>query len=53
VVVVASGREVDVFVVRTVDGDVEAKHIAVEARRSIEVGDAQVHVADAHRRVKL
>src|SRR5215208_7617235 len=53
VVMVASGREEDVFVVRTVGGDAEAKHIAVEARRFIEVGYAQVHVADTHRRVKL
>jgi hypothetical protein len=39
--------------VGTVGGHLEAKHVAVEARGPIEVGDAQVHVADAHRRVKL
>jgi hypothetical protein len=56
VVMVASGRQESrswQAVVRTVYGDVEAKHIAVEARRPLEVSDAQVHVPDAHRRVKL
>jgi hypothetical protein len=56
VVMVASGgkdsrsRQADVA---TVDGDVEAQHVTVEGGRPIEVGDAQVHVPDAHRRVKL
>jgi hypothetical protein len=36
-----------------VGGQLEAKHVAVEAHRSIEVSDAQMHVSDAHRRVKL
>ena len=36
-----------------VGGQLKAKHVAVEAQRSIEVGDAQMHVSDAHRRVKL
>jgi hypothetical protein len=39
--------------VRSVGGQLEAKHVAVEAQCSIEVSDAQMHVSDAHRRVKL
>jgi hypothetical protein len=39
--------------VGSVGGQLEAKHVAVEAHRSIEVSDAQMHVSDAHRRVKL
>ncbi len=39
--------------VRTVGGHLEAKHLAVEACGPIEVGNAQVHVPDAHRRGKL
>ena len=39
--------------VGTVDGDVEAQHVAVEGSRPLEVGHAQMHVPDAHRRVKL
>jgi hypothetical protein len=39
--------------VGTVGGHVEAQHVAVEARGSLEVGYAQVDVPDAHRRVKL
>jgi hypothetical protein len=39
--------------VGTVGGYLKAKHVAVEARGSLEVSDAQMHVPDAHRRVKL
>jgi hypothetical protein len=39
--------------VGTVDGDVEAKHVPVEGGRPIEVADAQMHVSDVHRRVKV
>ena len=39
--------------VGSVGGYLEAKHVAVETRGSIEVSDAQMHVSDAHRRVKL
>jgi hypothetical protein len=39
--------------VGTVCGHLEAEHVAVEPRGPLEVGDAQVHVADAHRRVQL
>jgi hypothetical protein len=39
--------------VGTVDGDVEAKHVSVEGGRPIEVADAQMHVSDVHRRVKV
>jgi hypothetical protein len=39
--------------VGTVDGDVEAKHLAVEGSRPLRVAYAQMHVPDAHRRVKL
>jgi hypothetical protein len=55
VVVVPGGKEGRSWSgeVGTVGGHLEAKHIAVEAPRSIEIGDAQVHVPDAHRRVKL
>jgi hypothetical protein len=51
VVMVASCRQESV--IRTVDSDVEAKHVAVEGSRPIKVGDAQMHVSDAHLQVKL
>src|SRR5215204_732466 len=51
VVMVASCRQESV--VRTVDGHLEAKHVAVEVSRPIEVSDTQMHVPDAHLRVKL
>jgi hypothetical protein len=39
--------------VGTVGGYLKAKHVAVEARGPLEVSDAQMHVPDAHRRVKV
>ena len=39
--------------VGTVCGHLEGEHVAVEPRGPLKVGDAQVHVADAHRRVQL
>jgi hypothetical protein len=55
VVVVPGGKKVCSWQaeVGTVGGQLEAKHVAVEARRPLEICDAQVDVADAHRQVKL
>jgi hypothetical protein len=39
--------------VGSVGGQLEDKHVAVEAQCSIEISNAQMHVSDAHRRVKL
>ena len=52
VVVVAGGEEGGVEPDRArVGDDAEAEAVAVERERPLEVGDAQVHVADAHRGV--
>ncbi len=53
VVMVAPGGQENMVSVATVDGDVEARHVTVEGSRPLQVADAQVHVPDAHRRVKL
>ncbi len=56
VVMVASGGEESCSwqtEVATLHDDVEAQHVLVEGSRTLQVADAQVHVSDAHRRVKL
>jgi hypothetical protein len=49
VVVVAGGEQEHVEpVLAGVGRDAEAERVAVEPERAVEVGDAQVHVPDAH-----
>ena len=52
VVVVAGGEQDHVDPGRArVGGHAEAERVAVERERAVEVGDAQVHVPDAHGRM--
>jgi hypothetical protein len=52
VVVVAGGEQDHVDPGRArVGGHTEAKRVAVERERAVEIGDAQVHVPDAHGRM--